>query len=823
MIAHRWTVRLVVLSFVVATVLPAASAVRRPVAPEVGSVTSADAVIVRLPELEAGDTVELLLPAGAEAPGGADLWWRKEGAVWRARVPVAGDVGLVLDLSGLFPGARSRITVRRQGSRPDRELQANRSIRRDPSGAIGIGPASAGVVERCVAVRLDPEAAARFPTLEKGHEGWWRIGESDPALEAVLRQAEEARSAIHASVRSAAVPPYKDSVTGSNGWNGDFSDHLCSDGVYYGTSISITTAPADAVVTEFEDEWTVYHSVDISRFLAAMWHRDAPGMAWSDPIDLYGGTSSGDTVYHQVDVHLHRYDGSRVNTDYIIGGCNRYAVETAYVDEWSITLYYDSGSGIDLVADSADPAPSTVAAGGALDLRYSAHVGGSGAVGTAFSTGVYLSTDATIDGSDRRIATFQESGSLSGGDTFGDAMWGQRVTIPADVAQGSYWLGVAVDDGNLVAETEEGNNAVAAPLTVLATSSLPDLTATECSVSPDHANAGDTVRLSFRWRNQGATAAPAFVWEAFLSTDAVFDAGDTPLATMDGGGWPAGYDSTDSMDLVLPASLPDGRYFIGTAVDSSGTVPETNETNNVCTAVLTVGAGGGGATRWLVPAAASAPGYGTSNWKTELAVVNSGSSDRSVTVHYVAGGQSWPGTVLAEPVTLGPSRMLYLDDPLLPMNPTSGLLLVEADGPGIVVTTRTYNLGTDGATFGQGIPAIPLAGSPPASYALPLVHSVSGRFHTNLGLVQTSAGQVRYGVSIVSPSGSVLATRSYTTGAAFRQVNDVFTDMGLGGVSVENAWIVVRLESGNPDHWTCYASVVDDRTGDPTYVMPVAQ
>jgi hypothetical protein len=101
-----------------------------------------------------------------------------------------------------------------------------------------------------------------------------------------------------------------------------------------------------------------------------------------------------------------------------------------------------------------------------------------------------------------------------------------------------------------------------------------------------------------------------------------------------------------------------------------------------------------------------------------------------------------------------------------------------------------------------------------------MVHSVPGRFHTNLGLVQAAAGSYQVEVTVYSPGGSVLGVKSYSNTSAYNQINDVFADMGLG-LSIEGAWMRVRLVSGSPSYWTCYASVVDDLTGDPTYVLPV--
>ena len=60
----------------------------------------------------------------------------------------------------------------------------------------------------------------------------------------------------------------------------------------------------------------------------------------------------------------------------------------------------------------------------------------------------------------------------------------------------------------------------------------------------------------------------------------------------------------------------------------------------------------------------------------------------------------------------------------------------------------------------------------------------------------------------------------YTRSTAYDQVNDLFSNMGIGA-SVEGAWIVVRLAAGSPTYWTCYASIVDDLTGDPAFIPPV--
>lgn len=231
-----------------------------------------------------------------------------------------------------------------------------------------------------------------------------------------------------------------------------------------------------------------------------------------------------------------------------------------------------------------------------------------------------------------------------------------------------------------------------------------------------------------------------------------------------------------------------------------------------------------GSTQWLIPAAASTPGFGASNWKTQIAVANPSSATVTARLYYVAKESAWPGAMLPGTHSIPAGGALYVDDPLAGFNPTSGLMYVSVDSNEAVVSTRTYNLGDGGATFGQGIPGIPLdTAQSSSSVILPLVHSSPNVFHTNLGIVQTSAGSLLVQVTIHAPSGAVLATKAYAQTTAFNQINDLFANMGIGGQSVEGGWIEVELIGGSPAFWTTYASVVDDQTGDPTYVGPVVR
>ena len=233
--------------------------------------------------------------------------------------------------------------------------------------------------------------------------------------------------------------------------------------------------------------------------------------------------------------------------------------------------------------------------------------------------------------------------------------------------------------------------------------------------------------------------------------------------------------------------------------------------------------GASGSQTWLVPAAASAPGVGTSNWKTQIVVTNPTSASHEARIFFVEKGAPWPGSPLSGPHTIAAGGSLSIDDPLAGLNPTSGLLYVLVDGEGMPVSTRTYNLAADGGTFGQGIPGILLNTAESAQkLILPMLLSDPGRFRTNLGLVQTSAGSFSVRVRIHAPDGTVLANKGYGSDSAFTQINNLLNDMGIGSTVVEGGWISVQLIGGSPAYWTAYASIVDGSTDDPTYVLPVA-
>ncbi|MEE4271841.1 MAG: hypothetical protein V2I67_09205 [Thermoanaerobaculales bacterium] len=600
------------------------------------------------------------------------------------------------------------------------------------------------------------------------------------------------------------------------------------------TFISISGAPAGATATAVSLHLEVVHPVmsdlqivqskgfySVARFL---WNNGAgTNLSRTYTTDIYGHALAG--------------VGEEVNGTWVLAARDCWASDVGYVDRWSLEIDYDDGGGndIDLEADYVVLDPSSVEDGDQVEVSWRGEVTGADPVGGNFTVGHYLSADTNITTSDTLLSSAVVSSAQNPGDDFGQWSPGQMITIPGGTSAGTYYLGMIIDTGDDVAETDEGNNRAWDQLEVTngggggggGGGGQANLAAMPCSMQTIVVAPSDNVVIGWRAFNLGDAGTGPFDYGIYFSEDDSIDpATDTRLWGESVADWPAGYDSDRRGNvLTLPPGTVDGTYLLGLALDTNDSVAESSEYDNTCQARFMVTSTGEPyqVTRWLVPAVASAPGFGTSNWKSQVAVVNPHNVNRTASLYYVESGSPWPGVLLSGPITIGPTDRAYFDDVLATLNPSAGLLYVVLDEAGPVVTSRTYNLEPGGATFGQGIPAIAFDNvASPDAMILPMVHTEPGRFHTNLGLVHAAGGNLRLRVQAYNASGTLIGTKNYDVSAAWRQVNDVFDDMGLGDQQIYGGWLRVEHISGS-GFWTCYASVVDDLTNDPTYVSPARE
>jgi len=286
---------------------------------------------------------------------------------------------------------------------------------------------------------------------------------------------------------------------------------------------------------------------------------------------------------------------------------------------------------------------------------------------------------------------------------------------------------------------------------------------------------------------------------------------------------PGGFKQVVSLIDRLTDDVVRGGYATLAATDSGASflayASVVDDASNDPTLVLPRSIGAeAAALDFAVPAAASLPGLGGTSWRSQLDVVNASTNDRSVTIEYYREDGS---SITSMAMALEPGKSLHFDDVVggLFGEEGKGWLKVAADGPGVVATSRTYNDDPDG-TYGQLIPAC----SPDEAFGsgnpavLPGLTSGEG-FRTNLGFTSIAREETSITVTLFTDDGTEIGSTEVVLPAdGFVQLERALAG-GFGHAG--SAWAEVRSENSAAAYFA-HASVVDERTGDPTYIPAVS-
>ena len=200
-----------------------------------------------------------------------------------------------------------------------------------------------------------------------------------------------------------------------------------------------------------------------------------------------------------------------------------------------------------------------------------------------FGVGFYFSSDNVFGGGDTFICSRPVSGLAAGTSNPASGTITTICPIPA-MAPGLYYVIVVDDYLNAVPETNEGNNtrSTTTRLTI-----GPDLRPTAVAAY----SSGSNLVLRDQARNYGTVNAGAFTIGFYLSTNNVYDGGDTEICTRSVSGLLAGTSNplsgTQTTTCAIPAVAP-GFYYVIVVDDTANTVAETIETNNTRSTLGTV-------------------------------------------------------------------------------------------------------------------------------------------------------------------------------------------------------------------------------------------
>jgi len=224
----------------------------------------------------------------------------------------------------------------------------------------------------------------------------------------------------------------------------------------------------------------------------------------------------------------------------------------------------------------------------------------------------------------------------------------------------------------------------------------------------------------------------------------------------------------------------------------------------------------GGAPSYLA-AAAHVGGAENTAWRTNLSVFNPGTSAVTLALKLLISDQDNSAAACVGAGTVEPGASVSLDDlvsSVFGVNPGVGGVAVYSGGREIVATSRTYNQVTAG-TYGQAIPARTTADAATDGEVANLIQLYQNTaYRTNIGLLNLGGEAVTARIDLYDSDGTLLGTRSFNLPPfGHHQENRIFTS--VTALKVGNGRAEVRFTGGAG---IAYASVVDNRTGDPTFV-----
>ena len=252
-----------------------------------------------------------------------------------------------------------------------------------------------------------------------------------------------------------------------------------------------------------------------------------------------------------------------------------YSLGSAIIATVSITSDDDPA---DLVVSSAS-APASGAASDTFDVSETTANQGTGPA-AASTTTIYLSADFAVDPTDVVLGS-RAIPALDGG---AESVGTTTVVVPPGTLGGRYRLIVRANADDTAAESTTTNNNAWLTIDI-----GPDLVVTSFD-APATGSAGETLVVTDTTENQGEGPAAASMTRYYLSTNALWDAGDQLLGSRSIGVLGPQALSSGSISVSIPPATSAGAYYLLAVADGGEVVPETVETNNAKFSSFRIGA-----------------------------------------------------------------------------------------------------------------------------------------------------------------------------------------------------------------------------------------
>ncbi|MEJ1932727.1 CARDB domain-containing protein, partial [Nostoc sp. NIES-2111] len=217
-------------------------------------------------------------------------------------------------------------------------------------------------------------------------------------------------------------------------------------------------------------------------------------------------------------------------------------------------------------------APTSANIGTTISLSYQLKNQGNGNAGFHF-TNFYISQDQTLSNDDVYLG-FDAISSIASSAV---ASRSTSLTVKSNIIPGNYYLLYKADGDGKIRESNENNNVAARAITITA----PDLVI-QNATAPSSATIGTTVQVNYELKNQGNGSAGGSKSSFYLSRDTSFGDDDIFLGTeieANSSIAPSAVISRSTAVALDPIINP-GKYYLIVKADGSGSVAESNESNN---------------------------------------------------------------------------------------------------------------------------------------------------------------------------------------------------------------------------------------------------
>jgi len=215
-----------------------------------------------------------------------------------------------------------------------------------------------------------------------------------------------------------------------------------------------------------------------------------------------------------------------------------------------------------------------------------------------------------------------------------------------------------------------------------------------------------------------------------------------------------------------------------------------------------------------IPVVANLPGMEGTFWRSDLSVLNVGSSDTTISMQLypeIVNGQPVFQAMAADPISLPAGQQLVLTNIVQSkfglLNVKGALRVFSTDGTPLVLASRTYTFGKEGS-YGQDVSSVLVAGS---AWAAGLEHD--SLYRTNIGIFWPWDETVQFTVQVFANDNSQAGSGQ----VSFSQAGLQQKSFSAFGVSNLTGGYVVITCSDSQAVWYAYVTTVDQSSGDAVY------